>query len=57
MIHRNKVVHVSVPVPEPPHVVYDKVDWVGIASCVVSGYVAKSDLLSHMSLQDYSSDI
>jgi len=25
VIHRNKVVHVSVPVPEPPHVVYDKV--------------------------------
>jgi len=57
VIHRNRVVHVTVPVPTAPHVVYDKVDGVGIASLVVSGYVAKSDLLSHMSLQDYSSDI
>ena len=57
VIHRNRVVHVTVPVPTAPHVVYDKVDGVGIASWVVSGYVAKSDLLSHMSLQDYSSDI
>lgn len=32
--------------------------WIGLEwSWVASGYAAKSDLLSHMSLQDYSSYI